>query len=361
MSVKEPLFSAEEIERGRRYHRPRYVALVVDLVLALAVQVAFVVARPDVGLGWWLGAPAIVALLLVTTAVVQLPISWWRGYVHEQRWGLSTQTPRGWLVDWLKGLAIGIVLAAIALTTLVGLARWTAWWPLVAAVAAALLVLLLGFLAPVLLEPVFNRFQPLEDAELRTSLLALSERAGAPVQDVLVADASRRTRKANAYVSGIGRTRRVVLYDTFLDASDPQAIGVVAAHELAHRRERHVVKLTALAMAGSAVAMVALWAVLGDRVADPSWLPAVLLVLGVLQLLATPGFAWLSRRYEREADRIALELTRDPAAFERAFRTLAEANVADLDPPRLARALLLTHPPLPERIEEGRRFVTVRA
>lgn len=361
MSVKEPLFSADEIERGRRYHRPLYVALVVDLVLALAVQVAFVLARPEFGLPWWLEAPVIVALVVAATAVVQLPVSWWRGYVHEHRWGLSTQTPRGWLLDRVKGLAIGIVLAATALTALVGLARWTAWWPLVAAVAAALLVLLLGFLAPVLLEPVFNRFRPLEDAELRASLLALSERAGAPVQDVLVADASRRTRKANAYVSGIGRTRRVVLYDTFLEASDPQAIAVVAAHELAHRRQRHVVKLTALAMAGAAVGVVVVWVVLGDRVADPSWLPAVLLVLGVLQLLATPGFAWLSRRYEREADRIALEVTGDPAAFERAFRTLAEANVADLDPPRLARVLLLTHPPLPERIEAGRRFVTVRA
>ena len=137
MSVKEQLFSAEEIARGRRYHRPRYVALVVDLVLALAVQVAYVAARPELGLAWWLEAPAIVALVLATTAVVQLPVSWWRGYVHEHRWGLSTQTPRGWAVDWLKGLAIGIVLAAVALTALVGLARWTSWWPLVAAVAAA--------------------------------------------------------------------------------------------------------------------------------------------------------------------------------------------------------------------------------
>ena len=361
MSVKKQVFSAEEIERGRRYHRPRYLALVVDLVLALAVLVAFVVARPELGVSWWLEAAAIVAVVLATTALVQLPVSWWRGYLHEHRWGLSTQTPRAWLVDWLKGLAIGIVLAAIALTALVGVARWTAWWPLVAAVAASLLVLVLGFLAPVLLEPVFNRFRSLEDADLRAALLALSERAGAPVRDVLVADASRRTRKANAYVSGIGRTRRVVLYDTFLGATDPAAIEVVAAHELAHRRERHVVKLTALAMAGAAVAMVVLWAVLGDRVADPSWLPAVLLVLAVLQLVATPALAWLSRRFEREADRIALELTDDPAAFERAFRTLAEANVADLDPPRLARVLLLTHPPLPERIEAGRRFVTVRA
>lgn len=336
--------------------------LVLDLALSLAVLLAFALWRPDLGLRWWLEAPAVTALVLVVSALARLPVSWWSGWVHERRWGLSTQMPRGWAADRLKALAIGIVLTGAATTGLVVLARWApTWWPLLAALAAAAVVLLLGYLAPVLFEPVFNRFRPLEEGELRRSLLALSQRAGAPVQDVLVADASRRTTKTNAYVSGIGRTRRVVLYDTFLRVSDPAAIGVVAAHELAHRRERHVVKLTAITMAGAAAAVLVVWALIGDRVADPAWIPAVLLVLAVLQLLATPALAWLSRRYERDADRIALEVTHDPQAFERAFRVLAETNVADLDPPRAVRVLLLTHPPLPERIEAARRFVTVPA
>jgi STE24 endopeptidase len=356
-------FSTAQIERGRRYHRPLYRALALDLALSLAVLVAFALWRPDLAVGsWWLEAPAVTALVVAASALVRLPVTWWSGWVHERRWGLSTQTAGGWVGDRLKALGIGLVLSAAAMTGLVALARWApTWWPALAAAAAAALVLVLGYLAPVVLEPVFNRFRPLEDGELRRSLLALSERAGAPVRDVLVADASRRTTKANAYVSGIGRTRRVVLYDTFVRASDPAAIGVVTAHELAHRRERHVGKLTALAMAGAAGAVLVLWALLGDRLSEPTWIPVVLLVLAVLQLLATPPLAWLSRRYERDADRIALEVTRDTAAFERAFRILADTNVADLDPPRAVRALLLTHPPLPERIEAARAFVTVPA
>ncbi|HSC92692.1 MAG TPA: M48 family metalloprotease [Gaiellaceae bacterium] len=361
MSVKElEPFTAEQVERGARYHRPRYLVLVADLALGLAVLAAFAWWRPDLGLRWWLEAPAVVAVVLVVSSVVTLPLSWWSGYVHERRWELSTQTPRGWLADRVKGLAVSLVLGAAAATGLVALARWLpTWWPLVAAVAAAALVLLLGFLAPVVLEPLFNRFRPLDDEALRGALLELAEAAGAPVRDVLVADASRRTRKANAYVSGIGRTRRVVLYDTFLGAADAGAVRVVAAHELAHRRQRHVVKLTAVGMAGAAAGIGVVWALLGERAADPDWLPVVLLVLALLQLLATPALAWLSRRYEREADRIALELTRDPAAFERAFVTLADTNVADLDPPWPVRALLLTHPTLPERIRAGRAFGSV--
>src|SRR5204862_2530403 len=124
-------------------------------------------------------------------------------------------------------------------------------WPLVAAPGAAVIVLVLGLLAPVVLEPVFNRFAPLDDEALSADLRALADRAGVPIRDVLVADASRRTSKENAYVSGLGRTRRVVLYDTLLGRADPPQLRLVVAHELGHRRARHVAKGTLLAMAGA--------------------------------------------------------------------------------------------------------------
>src|SRR4029077_5081567 len=132
---------------------------------------------------------------------------------------------------------------------------------------------------PSFLEPIFNRFRPLEDETLAARLRLLSERAGVPVRDVLVADASRPPTKFTPYVSGIGRTRRVVLFDTLLRAADPGAVQVVVAHELGHRRDGHVAKLTALAMAGAGVAVAVLWAVLGTRIADPRSLPEALLVL----------------------------------------------------------------------------------
>jgi STE24 endopeptidase len=233
---------------------------------------------------------------------------------------------------------------------IVGLARALPdAWPLAAAVVGAALVLSLSFVAPIVLEPLFNRFRPLEEGGLRGRLLGLAEQAGAPVRDVLVADASRRTRKLNAYVSGIGASRRVVVFDTLLERAGEEEIAVVVAHELGHRRDGHVVKLTALGMAGAVAAVAVVWAALGDGAGDPRNVPVLLLLAAVLELAGLPLLAYVSRRFERAADRIALELTRDPDAFESVFRRLTAENVADLDPPLVIR-LISTHPPVPERI-----------
>jgi STE24 endopeptidase len=290
---------------------------------------------------------------VLTTWAARLPLAYLRGHVHEQRWRLSTQTLRGWLADRLKGLAVGLVLTVATTAALVGVARaLPTWWPVVAGVGAALLVAVLGFVAPVVLEPLFNRFEPLHEEPLASELRALADRAGVPVADVLVADASRRTRKSNAYVSGLGRTRRVVLWDTLLATSDPPEVRLVVAHELGHRRLRHVAKLTALGMLGAAAFVAVLRVVLGGDVGEPSAVPRVLLVSALLELLALPFSSWLSRRWEREADAFSLELTRDREAFVTAHRALALDNLADLDPPRLAYALLFTHPTPSERLRQ---------
>ena len=215
-----------------------------------------------------------------------------------------------------------------------------------------LLVLLLSFVAPVVLEPVFNRFRPLEDAELSASLRALAERAGVPVSDVLVADASRRTRKHNAYVSGIGSTCRVVVFDTLLRDAERAELETVVAHELGHRRHRDVAKGTVLAMAGAVAAVLVAWPL--DP--TPRRIPLLLLAWGLLELATLPFSAACSRRLERRADRFALELTRDAAAFRSAFVRLAKANLSDLDPPRLVYALLFTHPTPPERLAAAAAF-----
>jgi STE24 endopeptidase len=278
---------------------------------------------------------------------VRLPLAFWRSFLRERRWGFSTQSARGWVLDKVKSFAVGVVLTEAALLALLGSTRlFPTWWPPVAVLGAAVLVLLLVFVAPLLLEPIFNRFRPLEDAELAGALRRLAQRAGVPVRDVLVADASRRTRKHNAYVSGIGGTRRVVLFDTLLrDAARPELEAVVA-HELGHRRHRDVVKGMLLVMASTAIAVLVAWPL--DP--TPRRIPLLLLVWGLLELASLPLTAAFSRRLERQADRFALELTHDAAAFEAAFRRLAKANLADLDPPRLVYAFLFTHPTPAERI-----------
>jgi Zn-dependent protease with chaperone function len=355
-------FSQEELARSARYHRPRYLSLAVDLLVAVAVLAVLEWAwagpwRLVRGLGWAGSAAAYSGVVALALFAAQLPVSFWRGYVRERRWGFSTQSVAGWLGDAGKAEAVGLVLLAGFWVGLVGLARGLpSAWPAAAAATAALAVFLLSFVAPVVLEPIFNRFRPLDDARLAGELRAVAERAGVPVRDVLVADASRRTTKVNAYVSGLGGTRRVVLYDTLLASAGAAELKLVVAHELGHRRERHVAKLTAGTMAAAAAWIVLLWAILGERIASPRELPVVLLVSTALRLLAAPLAASLSRRYERVADRFSLELTRDLPAYERTHLGLARKNLGDLSPPRLVYWLLFSHPTTPERLAYGRAW-----
>ena len=359
-------FSHEDLERARRYHRARYVSLGAAMLLGVAVYA--VLAWGPIGgslwglvdgLGWAGAAAAWAALVVVVADLVQLPLSFWRGLSRERAWGFSQQTTWSWLGDRAKGLVVSVVLTAAAWTGVVGLARaFPGWWAVPAAAVFAAGVLVVSFVAPVVLEPLFNRFGPLEDEQLAAELRSLGEQAGVPVRDVFVADASRRTTKVNAYVSGIGGTRRVVLYDTLLAAAGAPEIKLIVAHELGHVRDRDVVKGTVLAMVGAVVAVLVLWATLGTRVASPRELPQALLVLTVLELLALAPAAALSRRWERAADRCSLELTGDLPAFERAHVELARKNLSDLVPPRLAYFLLFNHPTPLERLAAGRAWAS---
>ena len=335
-------FTDEEVERARRYHRPRYIALVVDLLVSAAVLAALLP----------LHLPLLAAPLVVGTiaALARLPAAWWR-YRHDQTWGFARQTPRTWALDAAKSTAIEAVLLLLALGPLFLLARrYPEAWPWPAAAGAACLVFLLGFLAPIVLEPVFNRFRPLDDAELSQRLHALAERAGAPVRDILVSDASRRTTKTNAYVSGIGRTRRVVLWDTLLATPDDE-IAVVLAHELGHRVRRHVAILTALGMAGAAAFVVAIRLVRPHPDPDDT---AFIVLLGFgLELAVLPFGSALLRHFERVADRFSLELTNDRQAFEALHHDLATANLSDLSPPKWLYYWMFSHPTPPERLSDA--------
>ncbi len=368
------LFGEDQVTRAWRYHRPLYAAAAARLVLGLLILALIVFGRlgdwlfePVRGWPWWAQVVGFTALIEVFTTVVGLPISFWAGFVHERSWGFSTQNLTDFAVDRAKSLVLGIVLSTIAFLGLVGSARLLPHlWPLAAAAAAATMVLALGFLAPLLVEPLFNRFLPLDDSELSAELLELAARAQTPIKEVLVADASRRTRKANAYVSGLGRTRRLVLYDTLLTRANRLEIGLVLAHELGHRRAHHLVKGTLLGMAGLASFVILLWALLlwpalrtligaPGGASDPRVVPFVLLLAATVQIPGAPFGAALSRNWEREADRFSLELTDDVATFEAAHRSLATENLADLDPPRPIYLAFFSHPTPAERIEDARR------
>jgi len=360
------LFGSEQVTRARRYWRPRYAAALANGAFGLALLAALSFGpvgdrlfSPFDDWPWWAAAPAIVAITIVLGTLVRLPLSFWTGYLREHSWGFSTQTLAGWGADRLKSLAVGLMLAEAALVGLVATAHaFPSWWPLVAAAAAAAIVLLVSWAAPVVLEPLFNRARPLDDARLATELRALADQAGVPVHEVLVTDASRRTRKLNAYVSGLGSTRRVVLFDTLADEAPPAEVRLVVAHELGHRRARHVAKGTALGIGAAAAFVFVLWAIdaAGWRsVTDPRVIPFALFLAACLEALLAPLGSALSRRWERQADDFSLALTGDPMAFESTHRRLALSNLADLAPPRLVYLAWFTHPTEPERILRARR------
>lgn len=306
------------------------------------------------GLGWFGDAALWAVLVLAAAAIATLPLDLWLGLVRERRFGLSTQTARGWLADRAKGEAIELVLAAVVWGAAIGLVHaFPRWWPAAAAAALALFVLFMSFVAPVVLEPIFNRFRPLDDERVAGELRVLAERAGVPVRNVLVADASRRTTRTNAYVSGLGPTRRVVVWDTLLAEADEAELKLVVAHELGHRRDRHVLKGTLLGMGGAVTAVLLLWAALGTP--RPGDFPLAALLFTSLEIAGLPAISWISRRWERQADRRSLELTGDRDAFARAHVALARKNLSDLDPPRLAYLMLFSHPTPPERLALARR------
>lgn len=349
-------FSAEQVERARAYHRPLYwgvaaeVALVTGLLAALAWSAAGSALDPS-SLPWWARTLAYASIIVVLSAALRTPLAFWRGYLRECRYGLSTQTWRSWSIDRLKAVAITLVLVPPLLLALVALARTLpGWWVAPAGAAFGLVVVLFSFLAPVLLAPLFNDYRPLDEEPLRSDLRALASAAGVPVEEVLVEDTSRRTRKANAYVTGLGQTRRLVVSDTLLEEASAAEMLTVVAHELGHRRMRHVLFGTLLSLVGVIAGTVVVWALLGTTVADPHRLPLLLLIALALSVVTGPALNALSRRWEQKADRFALGLTGDRAAYEQTFRRLAASNLSDLDPPRLVYLLLFTHPTPPQRL-----------
>jgi STE24 endopeptidase len=259
------------------------------------------------------------------------------------------------------------VVSGLAALAWVGVSRALPdlWW-VVLSVGAAAVVVLMSFVVPVVVEPLFLRFSPLPDGPLRDRLLALAGEAGVPVRDVLVADASRRTTALNAYVSGLGPTRRVVVHDTLVDRGRDDEVAAVVAHELGHVVARDVPTGTALGALGAAAAVLAAAVVLlapggpallgVEGAADP----AVIVVLSALGawvgLLTAPLQNGVSRRVERRADTFSLEVARDPATVAAMHRSLAVTNLATLRPVRLLQLWFGTHPTSPERIAAARTW-----
>lgn len=357
----------------KRYERQKLTVSVASLLLnlaALAVLAVLVGPRLDGALRPWTGDSSWARLVVlaflyaVVLELLQLPLSFYGGFVLEHRYGLSNQTLARWAWRKVKAYLVGGVLGLPLLLGLYALLWYSGpWWWLWATAGWLAVTLLLGQLMPVVVLPLFYKVTRLDDAPLLGRLQALARGTGLTIEGVYRLHLSADTRKANAALAGLGRTRRVLLGDTLLDGFTPEEIEVVFAHEVGHHVHRHLPKLivgqVVTAAAGFWLADVVLRhaaAGLGYADAplpayqDPAALPLFLLVLVLFGLVLMPLQNAVSRYFERQCDRYALERTRQPAAYRSAFLKLARTNKADPDPHPLVVWLFEDHPPIRQRL-----------
>jgi len=319
------------------------------------------------GSGWHAGVAVVlyVGFLLLLNEVGSLPLALYSGFFLEHRYGLSNERAGRWLVDQAKSFVIGFLLSAAAAAIVYAAIRYSPhdWW-LPAGLVLAGVVTGLADIAPVLLLPVFYRVKPLDRESLRERLVALADRAGARVLGAYEWGLGEKTRKANAALAGLGTTRRILVSDTMLAEYSDDEIEVVLAHEIGHHVHGDIWKgilfESGLILAGlyvSARALDGLAPALGFHgSADVAAMPLLVLATGAVSFVMLPLAHAMSRAFERSADRFALALTRNPAAFVSAMRRLAAQNLAEEHPSRLVQMLFYSHPPVRERIAAAQAF-----
>jgi STE24 endopeptidase len=362
------------LSRIKAYHRQKRNLHIAGIAITVGYWLAwlwagegFVAAVANAVDSRWVGLLVSVGAMLGGMVVVSLPLDYYSGYVLEQRYHLSNQTPRAWFVFQVKGWLIGAILGAIVIGGLYALlwyggAMWSVWlW-----VGVMLLSVGLAKLFPLVILPLFYPSRPLERPSLTERLEQMAAGTGLTLKGVFDLQLSKETRKANAMLAGMGSTRRVYLSDTLLHAFTDDQIAVVFAHELGHHLRGHIWKNIALAAVMSSL-LVALihWRLVphGGPAHPDGWagaiaaFPQVMLIVALFPLLISPITNAISRHFERQCDSDALRLTNDPHAYKTAFQQLGTLNMADPDPPRWEEILFDDHPALSKRIAMADQYI----
>jgi STE24 endopeptidase len=361
-------------EKAVRYHRGGNVIWAVEQFLGLALPSLFLFAGFSAQLRTLASSlargrfyPTLLIYLVLFSLImtlIQLPLSYYVGYVREHAFGLSTQRLSKWIGDELKGALVGLVIGALILwLPYVLLARSPSHWWLWTGTLALPLIVIMFLVTPIWIAPLFNKFGPMQDKILEADVLATASRAGVEGARVFQVDKSVDTEKVNAYVTGIGNTKRIVLWDTLMKRLTPRQIRFVVGHELGHYVLGHVVVsifvswgLILLGLYGAHRTADQLLSRFGGRfgftqLSDVASLPLLMLLLSVFSLLIGPATLALSRYHEHEADRFALELTHDNHGGATAFVALQRQNLAVPRPGWLFKLFRASHPPIGERVD----------
>lgn len=306
-------------------------------------------------------------LLSYANDFLSVPFSLYHTFRIENRYGFNTMTFRLWIADFLKSLILSTVIASLVLLAGLWLMRWSPyhWWFWVW-VFLFLFSIFMMYLSPYVIEPLFNKFTPIDDESLKGRIMAITEKAGIHVSRILRIDASKRSRHTNAYFTGIGKTKRIVLYDTLLEGMFHDEILTVLAHEIGHWKRHHLLKTMAILETASLIALY-----LCSRLIQSDFLTTlfhiseatvfakmVLLAFlgGIIAFPLKPLMSFFMRKHEREADRFSYELTKDAEGMVSAFVKLSKENLSNLNPHPLYVSLYYSHPPILERIRSIRNM-----
>ncbi len=367
------VYNASVTDQAKKYHRWQFRLGVAQLALIVALLAAFLVTGSTLTLRrWaesaghplWLQVAELCVILGFALRLATAPVTWLADYRLPVRFGLLHQPFWRWALDHLKAMALGGGLSLVAAEVVYLLLSVTAWWWIWGAAVFLAGSAFLTMVVPVWIVPLFYRLTVLADEKLRERLLALAARVGIPVVGVWVVDQSRKSRTANAALTGLGRTRRILLFDTLVAGFNPDEIETVLAHELAHHVHgdvrRGLVVQGGLTLLTFWVADLFLrggsrWFAL-DGPADPAGLPLFGLIVVALGLMTLPLANGYSRWVERRADDFALAVTRNPEGFIGTMERLADLNLAERRPHPAKEFLLFSHPSIERRIARAREL-----
>jgi STE24 endopeptidase len=342
---------------------------VFDAVVLIAVLFSGLLPWAFGKFGFGTSTLAMAGFLFVTGIALStpgLPFAWYAQFKIEERFGFNTTSMKMWIVDRLKGLLLAVLLGCPVLVLVLKLIEWTGinWWLWAAAVVVAFQLLVL-LIAPAIIMPLFNKFTPLAEGALRERLFALARRTGFPTRSIEVMDGSKRSRHSNAFFTGFGRFRKIVLFDTLIAQLTEPEVESVLAHEIGHYKKRHVVKLFGVSIAGIVMAFAAIaWLArqqwfyhafgFEHRVgfAATNVVPAMLLfalLSGTITFWVSPLIHIWSRRFEYDADAFAGATMGEPQSLIQALRKLSEKNLSNLTPHPFYSSFYYSHPTLLER------------
>src|SRR4030042_5847735 len=298
-------------------------------------------------------AAALFALFSIILFLVILPLQYYREFVVDHRFALSNQALPAWFVDVLKDRAISLIINTLGLSTIYALIIYLPklWW-IAAAAIFILFIIIASFISPVIIDPLFYKFSVLKDKQLTNEIIKITQKAGISIGSILVADTSKKTNRVNAYFTGVGKTKRIVIYDNLLNQYTKKEVLSVIAHEVGHWKYKHIIKNIAMGAAG----IIILFYILNLLKSGLQFNSSVKLVLilfilfGLMSYITMPLQNFVSRYFERQADKTSVELTEDPQTQVFMLEKLARSNLANVKPNNILKYFIYSHPPIMERI-----------